>query len=81
MFDEVAAKGLNVRGYYDDKYWGKENDSQGCTFVYQSEGELRAKARVEAAEKKVHQMSEVLNHWHALLRQKFPDEDWQVSTY
>ena len=77
VFNQVVASGSKHRGYYDDRYWSHVNVSQDPTFVCQSVEEHRTIARAEAAEKKVHQMSDMMNHWLALLRQKFPEEDWQ----
>ena len=75
MFDQVVAGGSRHRGYYGDRYWSQVNISQGPAFLCQSEEEQRNQARAEAAGKKVHQMTQMMDHWLSILRQKFPEED------
>ena len=76
MFNEVVAKQLKARGYYDDKYWSQVQVSQGITFVTQTEEEKRYQEKVNVMETKMQHMSGVMKHWLAFMSQKFPEEDW-----
>lgn len=76
VFNEIVAKQLKARGYYDDKYWSQVQVSKGITFVTQTEEERRYHEKVNTMENKMQRMSSVMKHWLAFMSQKYPDDPW-----
>ena len=67
VFNEVVAKEVKPRGYYDDKYWSQVRVSQGVTFVTQTEEEIRYKEKVNAIDNKMQHMSGLMKRWLAFI--------------
>lgn len=76
MFNEIVAKQLKARGYYDDKYWSQVQVSKGITFATQNEEERRYHEKVNTMENKMQRMNSVMNHWVAFMSQKYPNDPW-----
>jgi hypothetical protein len=76
VFNEVVAKEVKPRGYYDDKYWSQVQVSQGVTFVTQTGEEIRYKEKVNAMDNKMQHMSGLMKRWLAFMSKKFPQEDF-----
>lgn len=76
VFNEIVAKELKTRGYYDDKYWSEVRVSQGVTFVTQTEEERRYQEKVNAMENKMKRMGGLMKHWLSFMLKKFPEEDF-----
>jgi len=76
VFNEVVAKEVKPRGYYDDKYWSQVRVSQGVTFVTQTEEEIRYKEKVNAIDNKMQHMSGLMKRWLAFMSKKIPQRDF-----
>jgi len=76
VFNEVVAKEVKPRGYYDDKYWSQVRVSQGVTFVTQTEEEIRYKEKVNAIDNKMQHMSGLMKRWLAFMSKKIPQKDF-----
>jgi len=76
VFNEIVAKDLKARGYYDDKYWSQVRVSQGVTFVTQTEEEIRYKEKVNAIDNKMQHMSGLMKRWLAFMSKKIPQKDF-----
>ena len=75
MFNEIVAKQLKARGYYDDKYWSQVQVSKGITLVTETEDERRYRDKVNTMDNKMQCMSGAMKLWLAFVSQKYPDDD------
>jgi phosphoribosylformylglycinamidine (FGAM) synthase PurS component len=75
VFNEIVAKQLKARGYYDDKYWSQVKVSKGITFVTENEEERRYRDKVNTMEDKMQCMNGVMKLWLAVMSQKYPNDD------
>ena len=75
VFNEIVAKQLKARGYYDDKYWSQVQVSKGITLVTETEEERRYRDKVNTMDNKMQCMSGAMKLWLAFVSQKYPDDD------
>jgi hypothetical protein len=80
IFNDIVAKELKSRGYFDDKYWNSYRVSRGLTFDTTTEEDKRCKKKVHAMENKVDCMSGIMQHWLAFMSKKYPEEDFITET-
>ena len=76
MFNEIVAKQLKARGYYDDKYWSQVQVSKGITFVTETEEERRYRDKVNTMDNKMQCMNGAMKLWLSFMSKKYPNDDF-----
>jgi hypothetical protein len=63
VFNEIVAKQLEARGYYDAKYRSQVQVSKGITFVTKIEEERRYRDKVNTMDNKMRCMNGAMKLW------------------